>query len=427
MCTPCVTRVKPEKEKTLEDLHAILTSDERQKENDDITLFNLNEIYSIKINETHYGIHKYILKKIHIMDAMLDGDIVKGDLFEINFDIKQNYVKSIIKSLYERCYDMFSNKIPIKDRICIEQFMKYLAIDQENINPVVDTMYMNTNIFDYVDSIKNMPLCDEIISGISKCRFEERIDEVPPCGVNDDCFSRGVLCSGPLTPCSGLQSPISQRSFTRMRTPPSASPYGGYDTPPFHQSQSKLVIDTLIEYVKDLSLTFKDAVVESFIKIRSGITRSQCDLVVGYYLNCDKKIAETVRTGIQNGNNLAVFSSGETQQRFVVRFFDQYDIKHNPGDFEIVFNDTTTITHFIVSDNNVPLVGNTKPFYKGVIGVNIYDTLINHVKETLKKKLNDDTSDEKDLSIKKSEPKNIIDYFAISKSDPKNIVNDILF
>ena len=119
-------------------------------------LFNTNEIFTVTINGTQYSIHKYILKKIHIMDAMLDGDISGTDIFEIDFNIKQNYVTCIIKSLYEKMYDMFDNTISVRDRIQIEKFMKYLAIDQENINPVMSTMYRNTNIIDYIIDVRNI-------------------------------------------------------------------------------------------------------------------------------------------------------------------------------------------------------------------------------------------------------------------------------
>ena len=139
--------------------------------------------------------------------------------------------------------------------------------------------------------------------------------------------------------------------------------------------------------MKDYPHEFKEAVIECFINKKCKIDKKDCDLMIGYLMDCDRTIAEAVRTGIQDGNNLAILSTGETKIRFVRKFFQQFDIIYDLDDFEIIFGDQLTVTGFMVNGEKIPLTGDSKPHYKGVIGVNIYDTLIGHVRDILKKKI----------------------------------------
>lgn len=348
-----------------------IVDENRKIENCNADLFNTNEISIVAINGVQYSIHKYILKKIHIMDAMLDGDISGTDIFEIDFNIKQKYVTSIIKSLYEKMYDMFDNTISIRDRIQIEKFMKYLAIDQENIDPVMNTMYRDTNIIDYIIDVRNISMCDEVVSGITRCEFVEKI--VSQGDWDSVLIDRADYFNDNFVPAFTIQAATPPYMITPPRTPQS--------------NDKNRFIETIIETMKDYPYEFKEAVIECFINKKCKVDRKDCDLMIGYLMDCDRTIAEAIRTGIQDGHNLAILSTGETKTRFVRKFLSQFEIIYDLDDFEIIFSDQFTVTGFIINGEKVLLIGDSKPHYKGVIGVNIYDTLIGHVRDILKKKI----------------------------------------
>ena len=69
-------------------------------EDENLTMFSSDEICVFVVNDYSFSVHKHILRKMHIFDALLDGDISNQESFQIPYpNIKQIYVVKIIDAL----------------------------------------------------------------------------------------------------------------------------------------------------------------------------------------------------------------------------------------------------------------------------------------------------------------------------------------
>lgn len=287
-------------------------------EYENLTMFSSDEICVFVVNDYSFSVHKHILRKMHIFDALLDGDISNQELFQISYpNIKQIYVVKIISCLYSENYAMFPSELPLIDRIMIECFMKYLAIDKIIINKVMNKLYQGNKmtIAEYIEEVKLLPICDEIINGMNRCKFNK-------CNIKD-----------------------------------------------------------VIGNMNGLSEVFKNAVIVKFIKKRTNLKRPECDLIMGVNFPCSNEIIDCMRYG--KGSMVLSHPSCRTYPRLI-----SYIFKKNGLDFNGTVCLNQEKNEFIWKKNNgitvnIPFIGQITPHNKGVIGVNIYDTLIAMIKTSL--------------------------------------------
>jgi len=284
----------------------------------DTKSFNTSEIFHFKVNDYSYSVHKYILKQMHIFDALLDGQIAEGDMFQIIYpNINDDYVTKIIQALYENDVDMFSTNIPVAHKIQIECFMKYLAMDTSFINKVVNEMYDGVHIVRYIDCVRNLPMCEEILKNINMCYVPDK--------------------------------------------------------------RKIALFKVLIEKIKGFDENFRKTVISFYVNQCVYIKRDNCDIVFGCLTSCNFRILQHMGTSKRKNNMFMSLIDYKPPQDFIVSFYEKIGINYHRKQININFKDT--ITSIMLDDKELKIFGNTEPANNGVIGFNIYDTLINDIIE----------------------------------------------